>query len=72
MLVTDSASGNSQDHAYGHYNIPISYTYEMRGVNLGGFVLPPEHIIPNAEEILESYIGLVQKAREFNRFPVPF
>lgn len=33
-----------------------------------GFFLPPEYIIPNAEEVLESLIGLVQKAREFGRF----
>lgn len=34
-----------------------------------GFFLPPEHIIPNAEEVLESFIGLVKKAREdFGRF----
>lgn len=68
----DSASGNSQDHAYGQYGIPISYTYEMRGTgDYGnyGFFLPPEHIIPNAEEVLESFIGLVKKARDdFGRF----
>jgi hypothetical protein len=42
----------------------------MRGSgNYGnfGFFLPPEFIIPNAEEILEAFIGLVQKAREFGR-----
>lgn len=59
------------DHAYGRYNIPISYTIEMRGngdYGNHGFFLPPEFIIPNAEEILESFVGLVQKAREFGRF----
>jgi hypothetical protein len=43
----------------------------MRGSgNYGnyGFVLPPEFILPNCEEVLESFIGIVQKAREFGRF----
>jgi carboxypeptidase A len=68
----DSASGNSQDHAYGQYGIPISFTYEMRGSgDYGnfGFFLPPEYIIPNAEEVMESFIGLVRRARDFGRFP---
>jgi hypothetical protein len=30
-----------------------------------GFFLPSEFIVPNGEEVLESLIGLVQKAREF-------
>lgn len=70
MIFSDAASGNAQDHAYGHFNIPLSFTFEMRGNGAYGhfgFFLPPEFIIPNAEEILESYIGLVQKAREFGR-----
>jgi len=33
-----------------------------------GFFLPPEYIIPNAEEVMESFIGLVKKAKEFGRF----
>ena len=33
-----------------------------------GFNLPPQFILPNAEEVLESYIGLVVKAREYGRF----
>lgn len=37
-----------------------------------GFFLPPEHIIPNAEEVLESFIGLVEKAREFGKFDSTF
>jgi carboxypeptidase A len=66
-----SASGNAQDHAYGQYGIPISFTYEMRGngdYGNFGFFLPPEYIIPNAAEVMESFIGLVTKAKEFGRF----
>lgn len=70
-LKPDATSGTAPDHAFGHYNIPLTFTYEMRGSgDYGdfGFFLPPEFIIPNAEEILEALIGLVQKAREFGRF----
>ncbi|KAG5675035.1 hypothetical protein PVAND_004974 [Polypedilum vanderplanki] len=68
VFILYEASGNSQDHAYGKYKIPISYTYEMRGSGSYGnfgFFLPPEFIIPNAEEMLEAFLGLVSKAREY-------
>ncbi|CRK92462.1 CLUMA_CG006024, isoform A [Clunio marinus] len=63
-----AASGISIDHAYGHHGIPITYTYEMRGSGTYGnygFFLPPQFIIPNGVEVLQSLIGLVSKAREF-------
>jgi Zinc carboxypeptidase len=63
-----AASGVSVDHAYGHHKIPIAYTYEMRGSGTYGnfgFFLPSEFIVPNGEEVLESLIALVAKAREF-------
>lgn len=64
----DAVTGGSRDHAYGYHKIPIGYTYEMRGNgNYGnfGFFLPPELIIPNAEEILASLVVLVEEARKF-------
>ncbi|KAL7013192.1 hypothetical protein ACKWTF_015248 [Chironomus riparius] len=63
------ASGTTPDHIYGVYNTTLAYTYEMRHANTGSrFVLPPEQIIPNAEEILESIMGMVAKATELNYF----
>ena len=65
---SDAASGISVDHAFGEHKIPIGYTYEMRGsgdYGRFGFFLPPEFIVPNAEEILNSLVGLVTQAREF-------
>lgn len=56
------------DHAFGKYNIPIAYTYEMRGngpYGNFGFVLPPHLIIPNGEEMTLSLIALVEKSREY-------
>jgi carboxypeptidase A len=70
----DAASGISVDHAYGAHGIPITFTYEMRGNgNYGnfGFFLPPQFIIPNAEEILASLVGMVQKSRDHGYLEVP-
>lgn len=64
----DATSGTSVDHLYGKYGIPIVYTFEMRGSGTYGnygFVLPPRFIIPNAEEILQSFIALVGETRMF-------
>jgi Zinc carboxypeptidase len=58
----------SVDHAYGEHNIPIGYTYEMRGngdYGRYGFFLPPEFIVPNAEEVVASLVALVQRSRDF-------
>jgi Zinc carboxypeptidase len=67
LTITDSASGVSVDHAYGEHKIPVGYTYEMRGSGAYGnygFFLPPRFIIENAEEVLASLVGLVQRARD--------
>lgn len=67
--MTDTASGISVDHAVAHHGIPIGYTFEMRGNGAYGnygFFLPPEFIIPNAEEITSALVGLVQRARDYN------
>jgi hypothetical protein len=63
------ASGTSPDHAYGHFNTSLAYTYEMRHSDTGSrFVLPADQIIPNAEEILESLMAMVGKAEELGYF----
>lgn len=71
--VSYSSSGESVDHAYGQNGIPVAYTFEMRGdgdYGNFGFFLPPEFIVPNAEEVLEGLKGLVQEARKFGYLPV--
>lgn len=68
-MFSDAASGVSVDHAYGHHRIPIGYTYEMRGngpYGNFGFVLPPQWIIPNGQEVMVSLVALVSKSRERN------
>lgn len=37
------------------------YTYELRDLGQHGFVLPPEQIIPNSEETLDSIIVILEE-----------
>lgn len=68
----DATTGTSRDHSHGAHHVPISFTVEMRGNGAYGnygFVLPADHILPNAEEVFDGIIAMIHKAREFSRFP---
>lgn len=60
------SSGSSHDWAYTELNIPISYTFELRGpsnsTNL--FILPAEEILPTATETLDGFVALLKEAKE--------
>lgn len=67
FFSTDASSGSSPDQAYGVHGIKLAYTIEMRGEGAYGdygFFLPPQFIIPNAEEILQGLVSLVQRAQD--------
>lgn len=51
-------SGGIGDWFWGNQAL-YSFLFELRG-NPGGFILPPEQIIPNGEEILPSLIAYTQ------------
>ncbi|RZC41101.1 zinc carboxypeptidase [Asbolus verrucosus] len=55
------ASGGSMDWVKGTFGTPITYTYELRDTGRYGFVLPPDQIIPSAEEILDSLVTIFQE-----------
>lgn len=63
-------SGSSRDHAYGHFKTPLVFTYEMReGKTTGSiFILPEEEIDPNSQEIFDSLIAMIEKAKELGYF----
>ncbi|XP_055598837.1 zinc carboxypeptidase-like [Uranotaenia lowii] len=63
------ASGSSPDWAHGQEGIPIGVTYEFRDTGYYGFVLPATQIIPNAEEVLDSLVAWMAKAKELGYFP---
>lgn len=65
------ASGGSMDWAFGTLDIPIAFTYELRPgpySNRGGFVLPPEQIIPNCEEVMDSVVTLIMESERLGYF----
>lgn len=45
------ASGGSMDWTLGEAGVPYSMAMELRDTGLYGFLLPPNQIIPTAEEV---------------------
>ncbi|XP_029047310.1 zinc carboxypeptidase-like [Osmia bicornis bicornis] len=66
------ASGGSMDWVRGTYNIPVTYTYELRDKGRYGFILPANQIIPTAMEIMDSLVAMFQEAakRGYGSSPV--
>ncbi|XP_055543820.1 zinc carboxypeptidase-like [Wyeomyia smithii] len=62
------ASGLSIDWAHTAHGVPIAVTYEFRDQGTNGFILPAEQIVPNAEEVLDSLVTFVAKARDLGYF----
>jgi hypothetical protein len=59
------------DWAYGAAGTKIGYTYEFRsgpGGGNNGFILPPEQIIENSLETMDSLIALINKTKELGYF----
>ncbi|KAK9310411.1 hypothetical protein QLX08_000380 [Tetragonisca angustula] len=56
------ASGGSMDWVRGTYNIPVTYTYELRDKGRYGFILPASQIIPTAKETLDSLVAMFEQA----------
>jgi murein tripeptide amidase MpaA len=54
-------SGDSCDWTYGERGI-FSWSFELRDTGTYGFILPPEQIIPNNEEILPALLHLTNSA----------
>lgn len=61
-------SGSSRDHMYGFFKTPLVFTYEMREGEESIFILPPEQIQPNSEEIFDSLIAIIKKSKELGYF----
>ncbi|XP_015606541.1 zinc carboxypeptidase [Cephus cinctus] len=58
------ASGSSTDYVKGIYKTAIVYCYELRDTGAYGFLLPPEQIVPNSLEFLDSLVALFGEARK--------
>ena len=53
LCVSGLNSGSSSDYTYGVLGIKYSFGVELRDTGEHGFLLPPEQIIPTAEENVE-------------------
>ncbi|XP_050741360.1 zinc carboxypeptidase [Drosophila biarmipes] len=58
------ATGATIDWVYNEQGVEITYTIEFRDTGRYGFILPPAHIIPNAEEALVGIAALLEKCDE--------
>ncbi|GAB0094441.1 zinc carboxypeptidase-like [Sergentomyia squamirostris] len=68
-------TGTSSDWAYYAMGIP-GFTYEFRGSNPDtgerySFTAPPDQIVPNAEEVLDSLVAMFGRARELGYLHAP-
>lgn len=63
--ISDPASGGSMDWAKATLKVPVAYTYELRDTGRNGFILPAEQIIPNGQEVLDSFLGMFKEAARF-------
>lgn len=70
METLYQASGSSPDHAYGVYGTKLAYTYEFRaGVGTPSrFILPPEEIIPNSQEVFDSILAMIKAGKDRGYF----
>ncbi|SPP79671.1 zinc carboxypeptidase [Drosophila guanche] len=66
------ASGATNDWAYNEQDIQISYTIEFRDTGHYGFILPPVHIVPNAEEALFGIAALLDKCKELGYLAIKY
>ena len=64
------AAGNCPDWMYGDQGI-WSYCFELRDTGEFAFLLPPEQIIPNGEEIFEATVVMVDFAATPLQFEFP-
>lgn len=58
------ASGSSADYTYGVCGITYSYGVELRDTGRYGFLLPPDEIIPQGEEIFNAIVAMSQYINE--------
>ena len=53
------SAGTSKDYVLDELKVPLSWTWELRDTGKYGFILPPEQIVPNYQEVLAGMKALV-------------
>ncbi|VVC88556.1 unnamed protein product, partial [Leptidea sinapis] len=59
------ATGGSIDWVKSHLNVPLVYCYELRDRGEYGFLLPPEQILDNSQEVMDSLLEIIHQAKRF-------
>ena len=49
---------------YGDAGLPYAFAMELRDTGEHGFILPPEQIIPNGEEVMAFHVSIAQQILE--------
>jgi hypothetical protein len=69
IFFSDLATGGSIDWVKDTLDIPLVYCYELRDDGTYAFLLPPDQILPNNLEAMESLIELLHQAKRFGYLP---
>ncbi|XP_033222922.1 zinc carboxypeptidase-like [Belonocnema kinseyi] len=59
------ATGGSIDWVKANLKLPVVFVYELRDQGKKGFLLPAEQIIPNGQEVLDSFLALFDEAAKY-------
>ncbi|XP_058443710.1 zinc carboxypeptidase [Malaya genurostris] len=64
------SSGDSVDWAFAACDVPIAFTFELRGPpeSTNMFILPAEEIIPTGQETLAAYVAMLNAARDLGYY----
>lgn len=65
FYFSDIASGTSTDWVKGVLGVKYVFSYEFRDKGQYGFILPPEQIIPNAQEVVDSIEVILDEASKW-------
>lgn len=49
-------------------HVPLAYCYEFRGRGQFVHLLPPDQILPNSQEVMDSIIELIHQGKRFGYF----
>ncbi|XP_011496108.1 PREDICTED: zinc carboxypeptidase-like [Ceratosolen solmsi marchali] len=63
--------GSSMDWMKGELKVQLSYSYLLRDTGEYGYLMPPEQIIPNCQETMDSLLVLFDEMKKFG-YPKKF
>lgn len=68
IIFLDAVSGSSFDWVKGVAEVPIVYLFELRDVGDYGFLLPPEDIIKNNEEMMACLVEMDRATKDLGYY----